>query len=106
MLKIMYFIPFILGCLLYGLVIAIGGLSGIHPFVWLALIVLFSSGMLLKRNKAWGAILGILIGILLIYMGTKETGQIVSETPIGIIMCIYYLACGIISSKINYKKVE
>ena len=39
-------------------------------------------------------------------MGTKDTGQIVSETPIGIIMCIYYLACGIISFKINNKKVE
>ena len=104
MLKIMYFIPFILGCLLYGLVIAIGGLNGIDPFVWIVLFILFVSGMLLKRNKSWGAILGILIGIVLIYMGTKETGQIVSETPIGIIMSIYYLACGGISFKINSKK--
>lgn len=94
--KVWYFIPFILGCVFYGLIIIIDGISNINPFVWLALLMLFTCGILLKNKKWWGSFLGILIGILLIYMGNKETGQIFSESPFGILMCIYYLICSIV----------
>ncbi len=32
--------------------------------------------------------------IHLIYMGTQETGQIINEMPIGIIVFIFYIICG------------
>lgn len=32
--------------------------------------------------------------IHLIYMGTQETGQIISEIPIGIVILILYIICG------------
>ena len=53
----------------------------------------------MDKNKWWGSIFGILIGCLLIYMGTQETGQIIKETPFGIIMIVYYMICGVISYK-------
>lgn len=100
--KILYFLPFILGCILYFFGGMIGSFRAINPFVWVALAMLMISGILMNKKKWWGCILGIFIGILLIYMGTQETGQIVSETPIGIIMCIYYIICGVVS----YKKIR
>lgn len=51
----------------------------------------------MENNKWWGCILGIAIGLLLIYMGTQETGQIIKETPFGITMCIYYIVCAFLS---------
>ena len=56
------------------------------------------------KKKWWGSVLGILIGILLIYMGNQETGQIIKETPFGIIMCIYYIVCAFISYRENGTK--
>ena len=100
--KIFNFLPFIMGCILYIFVGMVGSFSAINHFVWLALGMLLISGFLLYKKKCWGSIFGILIGILLIYMGTQETGQIVSETPIGIIMCVYYIICGVVA----YKKRE
>ena len=65
----------------------------------ITLLLLFISGMLMNKNKWFGCFLGIIIGIILIYMGTQETGQIIKETPFGIILCLYYIVCGIITYK-------
>ena len=54
-------------------------------------------------NKWWGSVLGIQIGILLIY-GNQEIGQIIKEIPFGIMMCIYYTVCGITSYRKDSKK--
>ena len=42
---------------------------------------------------------GIVTGVILIYMGMQETGQIIKEWPIGIIFCLYYIICGFIAAK-------
>lgn len=95
--KILYFFPFVLGCALYIFLGIASSFGTINPFVWIALSMLFIAGLLMKDNKWWGSILGIAIGILLIYMGNQETGQIIKETPFGIIMCIYYIICAVLS---------
>ena len=97
--KILYFLPFVLGCILYIFLGVASSFGSIHSFVWIALGVLLISGILMNRNKWWGSFLGIAIGILLIYMGNQETGQIIKETPFGIIMCIYYIVCALVSYK-------
>lgn len=102
--KILYYLPFVFGCILYIFVGMIGSFSAINPFVWIALGMLLISGFLMDKKKWWGSVLGILIGILLIYMGSQETGQIVSETSIGIIMCIYYIICGFVAYKKGMKR--
>lgn len=97
--KILYFLPFVLGCILYTFLGVASSFGSINPFVWIALGMLLISGFLMNRKKWWGSVLGILIGILLIYMGNQETGQIIKETPFGIIMCIYYVICAVVSYK-------
>jgi len=101
--KLLYFFPVVCGYILYTFLGIISSSSSINPFVWLALIFLLISGILMNKNKWWGCIFGIAIGLLLIYMGTQETGQIIKETPFGIIMCIYYIVCAIISYRISNK---
>ena len=95
--KILYFLPFVLGIILYIFLGVASSFGSIHPFVWIALGLLLISGLLMNKNKWWGCIIGIAIGILLIYMGNQETGQIIKETTFGIIMCIYYIVCGVLS---------
>ena len=95
--KILYFLPVVIGWLFYLFLAIISSFGSINPFVWIALLMLLISGILLNKNKWWASILGILIGCLLIYMGTQETGQIIKETPFGIIMIVYYIICGVIS---------
>ena len=98
--KILYFFPVGSACIIYIFLGVISSFSSINPFVWLSLILLFISGLLMNKNKWWGCILGILIGVLLIYMGNRETGQIIKETPFGIIICIYYILC----ASVAYRK--
>lgn len=94
--KILYYLPVIIGFIFY---ITVSFLGSVNPFVWVALLMLLGGAVLLSKNKWWGSVFGILIGCLLIYMGTQETGQIIKETPFGIIMIIYYIICGVISFK-------
>lgn len=98
--KILYFFPVGLGCIIYIFLGIISSFVSINPFVWGALILLCISGILMNKNKWWGCIFGILIGVLLIYVGSRETGQIIKETPFGIIICIYYILC----ASVSYRK--
>ena len=98
--KTLYFLPAVLGCVIYIFLGIVSSFATINPFVWLSLILLFISGLLMNKNKWWGCVFGILIGVLLIYMGSRETGQIIKETPFGFLICIYYILC----ASITYKK--
>ena len=60
-------------------------------FGWAAL--LWLSGFLLSKGKVWGGLFGLLPAVHILYMSTQETGQVVSEAPLGIITAVYVLAC-------------
>lgn len=90
--KILYYIPFVVFGLFYALIL-FSGANSVSPIVWLWLALFFISGILMGKNIAWGAIAGMLPAIHLIYMGTKDTGQIINETPIGIMVFIFYAIC-------------
>ena len=91
--KIGLFIPAIVFTAFYGLITLGGGFSIVSPIVygWIALFII--SGLLLSKDKVWGSFFGVLPGIHLIFMSTKDTGQIISELPIGIIVAAFYLLC-------------
>lgn len=91
--KIVFYIPAIIFTVLYGL-LAIGGIGAISPVVAVWLIFFLTSGILLGKDMFWGGLLGALPAIHLIYMGNQETGQIINEMPIGIIVLIFYIVCG------------
>ena len=90
--KILFYIPAIIFTFFYGIAVlsgfAISTLVAVWLFLW------FTSGFLLNKNYFWGSLLGALPGIHLIYMGTRETGQVFSETPIGIVILAFYVICG------------
>lgn len=90
--KILYYIPFLVFGLFYALIL-FSGSNSVSPIVWLWLALLLISGILMGENIAWGAIAGMLPAVHIIYMGTKDTGQITGETPIGIMVFIFYAIC-------------
>lgn len=91
--KILFYIPAIIFTVFYGFV-AVNRIGTISPVVVIWLGLFFMGGILLSKGIFWGSLLGALPAIHLIYMGTRETGQIINETPIGIIILIFYFACG------------
>lgn len=91
--KTVFYIPAILHSILvcFVILLRIGWVSPI-AFVWIALFLV--GGFLLGKGKFWGGAFGILPGIHLIYMSTKDTGQIINiELPSGIIILIFYILC-------------
>ena len=91
--KLLFYIPAILFSLFYGAA-ALNGLRAVSPIVAVWLALWFASGFILNKGSAWGCLLGALPAIHLIYMGTQETGQIISETPIGVVLLLIYVFCG------------
>lgn len=93
MYKILFYIPAIIFIVLYGL-LAISGIGAISPVVLVWLVLFLASGILLSKDIFWGSFLGILPAIHLIYMGTQETGQMINEMPVGLIVFVFYIVCG------------
>lgn len=100
--RVLFYIPFILFGMLYGFA-AFSNIGYISPIAIVWLVLFFMSGFTLSKNFYWGGLLGILPAISLIYMGTRDTGQIINEMPIGIVVLIYYVICGIVAF-VNNKK--
>lgn len=97
MTKILYLLPFITSSILYGFVGVISRFTLINPLVVLCLVILWLSGFLMCKDKWWGGFLGLLIGILLIWMGNGDFKYAIKEIIFGIVFCIYYIICMIIS---------
>ena len=92
--KIVFYIPAILFTIFYGLAAMSLGISSISPvvIVWIALFL--AAGVLLSKSRFWGALSGILPGFHLIYMSTKDTGQVMDiEFPLGVFILIFYVLC-------------
>ena len=91
--KVLLYIPAIIFTVFYGFV-AINRIGTILPVVLLWVGLFFVSGFILGKDVFWGSIFGILPAINLIYLGTINTGQIINEIPIGVIILIFYIICG------------
>ncbi|MEG2234792.1 MAG: hypothetical protein RRZ42_09220 [Oscillospiraceae bacterium] len=101
--KLWFFIPAVVFTLLYGW-LALYGIGAIHPVVAVWLALFWIAGVLLSKTMFWGGLLGVIPALHLIYMGTQETGQIISETPIGIVVLLYYAVCIYFVYKKNISK--
>ncbi|MUV38941.1 hypothetical protein JNUCC1_02813 [Lentibacillus sp. JNUCC-1] len=99
----LFFIPAVIFTVLYGAVAILDTITAVSPVVLVWLALFFISGFLLIKNIYWGSLLGILPAIHMIYMGTQETGQIINETPIGIVVLVFYVICGFIVYRWNKK---
>ena len=93
--QIAYFLPFILSIIIYlGATILGLGLISMKEIVWIALFLI--SGFLLSKEKVWGCVFGMILGIVFAWMSTNETGQVINiELPLGLIIIGFYVGCGI-----------
>lgn len=102
--KMIYFVPTIIALLLYIILGFTGSFGAINPFVWLWIAIMFVSAVVMLKRKWYGCAGGFVVGCMLIYMSTQYTGQAIDiERPLGIILCIYYLICGLVIYKENKK---
>jgi hypothetical protein len=100
--KLVFYIPFILFSLFYGMLLIGGELVNLPSvIIWISLFAI--SGFILSKNYFWGGLFGLFPAIHLMYMGTQDTGQIISETPIGIAIFVFYVGCGYIAYRNNSK---
>ena len=98
--KVMYFTPAIFGLVFYSFLAVFSGIGAIHPAVWLCIAMLFVSAVLLAKRKWIGCIPGILIGVILIWMSFRYTGQVIDiERPLGIALTLFNILSGLISRK-------
>ena len=99
--KIVFYIPAILFAIIFGWLVISFGIGPISPIVLVWITLFLVSGFLLNNDKVLGGVLGLLPGIHMIYMSTKETGQVINiELPFGIIILIFYVLC---SGSVLYK---
>lgn len=90
--KLVFFIPAIIFTIYYGFAL-LAGMGAIHPIVLVYLVLFWIAGIFLSKAMFWGGLLGFIPGVCFTYMGTRETGQIYKETPVGVIILLYYAAC-------------
>lgn len=91
--KIVFYIPAIIVGMLSGFMLFVPKFEvSWYAFAWIALFIV--SGVLLSKGLFWGGFFGLLPAIHTIYLSTIDTGQIINELPIGIVLAVFYLACG------------
>ena len=77
-------------------------LRAFSPLWYAWMLLLWISGFVMSKGKAWGAVSGLIPGAHLIYMSTQYTGQVINiELPLGLIIVIFYLTCGLVIWKRN-----
>lgn len=101
--KLGYYLPAIFFTIIYSITTISLGLDSVNVLAWLVVILLYMAGYLLNKNKTYGAVFGIIVGIIFIYLGFQDTGQIIKETTLGIILIVYYILCSftVKKNKIN-----
>ena len=77
-------------------------LKTFSPLWYAWVLLLWIGGFMMNKEKAWGAVIGLLPGAHIIYMSTQYTGQVINiELPLGLIIVIFYLGCGFVIWKRN-----
>ena len=77
-------------------------LRDFSPLWYAWMLLLWISGFVMSKGKAWGAVISLLPGVHLIYMSTQYTGQVINiELPLGLIIVIFYFTCGVVIWKRN-----
>ena len=103
--KLLYCFP----ALLYGGLVATIGLStgfgGFQPEAWIYLLLLMAAGILLSMRKWFGAIPGMAVGAIVIYLfETSHVHQHINVRPLGVGIILYFAAMGCICYKLNKRK--
>ncbi len=91
--KFLYIMPAVLICMMYALLAALaGGISGFQPIAFVYILCPILAGLLLRKGKWWGCLLGIAMGGILLYNGRNMMTAFV----IGLVLVAYYAAMGLV----------
>ena len=103
--KVLFYLPAIV---YMTAVIALNIILKTFSPLWYAWVILLWFGsFFLNKGKVWGGLLGLLPAVHILYMSTQNTGQIVSEAPLGIITAVYVLGSMLIVwKKGSSKKIQ
>lgn len=94
--KIVFYLPVISFLAICGLVaMLIRDIQVFSPIILMWLVMFLVSGILLSRGVFWGGVFGVLPATHMLYTGRQYTGQVMNEAPIGIIVLIFYIICGV-----------
>ena len=96
---IIYFLPLVVILMFYAVLGDWSNPISLNLSFLIPISLPLAAAVLMTKNKWWGCIFGIIMGIAIIYKGTLDTGQVINEIPSGIIFCIYNLICGLITYK-------
>lgn len=100
--KLLYAFPALLYC---GFVAMIGfdvGFGGFEPEAWVYVVLLMAAAILLCMKKWWGALPGMAVGSIIVYLfENSHVHQPVNVTPLGIGIILYFAAMGIICYKLT-----
>ena len=102
--KLLYFFPAFLYCGFLALIGFGAGFGAFEMVAWVYAALLIVAGVLLAMKKWWGAIPGMAVGAIILYMfAHSHVHHHINENPIGIVVIAYFLAMGFICYKINRK---
>lgn len=98
--RMICFVPAILTLFVYLVLACTSGFGAINPYVWICISLMFISAIVMVNKKWFGCFAGFVVGMVLIYMSTQYTGQVIDiEMPLGIVLCVFYLVSGIVVKK-------
>lgn len=102
--KLLYSFPAFLYC---GFLTFVGfgvGFGGFQMEAWIYVFLLISAAILLSMKKWWGAIPGMAVGSIVMYLfETTNAHQHINVTPLGIGILVYFGFMGMICYKLNRK---
>ena len=102
--KFLYIMPAVLILMLYALLTALaGGISGFRPIAFMYISLPLAAGILLRKEKWWGCLFGMLMGGILLYNGITAQPQMMFGFVGGLVLAAYYAAMGLVCSISNKK---
>lgn len=109
--KVLYSLPAVLICLIYGFLLFIlegtfdAVIDAVRSVVILYILLPVIGSALLVKNKWWGSLLGAAMGVLLIWHNLQYTGHqhVNIDLPLGVGLIVYYIVCGIVCGLTNRK---
>ena len=102
--KILYCLPAVFACMLYGLLAALaGGVGGFQLIAWIYLLCPIAAAVLLTRDKWWGSLFGVVMGAVMAWSAMTAEPQVIAVFTIGLIAVAYYCVMGLVCAGSNKK---
>ena len=103
--KLLYSLPVVLYCGLFGYIGLRLGFDGFPTLALLYAVLLIAATVLLWKNQWWGCVLGMAVGGIIIYLfETSHVHHHLNESYIGIYIIAYYAVAGLLCYKIQRGK--